>query len=112
MRIFCGKTVKIVSASGDPSLNSVSLRRLEDPPPYPRVVTPVYYYNFIELVSSGKYILFHSRKNQVTTANDQPLLLQHFCTYVLIQTVSFVEGGRKNISCPRAKGTLATPLTI
>jgi len=24
--------------------------------------------------------------------------------------VSFVEGGRKNISCPRAQGTLATPL--
>jgi len=23
--------------------------------------------------------------------------------------VSFVEGGRKNISCPRAHGTLATP---
>jgi len=23
---------------------------------------------------------------------------------------SFVEGGRKNISCPRAQGTLATPL--
>jgi len=24
--------------------------------------------------------------------------------------VSFVEGGRKNISCPKAQGTLATPL--
>jgi len=26
--------------------------------------------------------------------------------------VSFVEGERKNISCPRAQGTLATPLVI
>jgi len=25
-------------------------------------------------------------------------------------SVSFVKGGRKNISCPRAQGTLATPL--
>jgi len=25
-------------------------------------------------------------------------------------SVSFVEGGRKNISCPRAQGSLATPL--
>jgi len=25
-------------------------------------------------------------------------------------SVSFVEGGCKNISCPRAQGTLATPL--
>jgi len=25
-------------------------------------------------------------------------------------SVNFVEGGRKNISCPRAQGTLATPL--
>jgi len=26
-------------------------------------------------------------------------------------SVSFAEEGRKNISCPRAQGTLATPLT-
>jgi len=40
-----------------------------------------------------------------------PLLLPHFCTYILIQTpVSFLEEGLKNISCSRAQGTLATPL--
>jgi len=27
-----------------------------------------------------------------------------------LNSVIFVEGGRKNISCPRAHGTLATPL--
>jgi len=27
-------------------------------------------------------------------------------------SVSFVNGGRKNISCPRAQGTLATPLVV
>jgi len=26
------------------------------------------------------------------------------------KSIVFVDGGRKNISCPRAKGTLATPL--
>jgi len=36
---FGGKNVKIVSASGAPS-------------PDPRVVTPVYYYNFVKFVST------------------------------------------------------------
>jgi len=29
-----------------------------------------------------------------------------------LNSVSFVERGRKNISCPRAQGTLATPLCL
>jgi len=60
------KTVKIVSAS---------------PPLDPRVVISAFYYNFVELVSSAKCILFRSKKNQVTTANVLLLLLPHFCTY-------------------------------
>jgi len=46
---FWTKTVKIVSASGAPP---VSIRRLGAPPPDPRVVTPAYYYNLVESVSS------------------------------------------------------------
>jgi len=43
---FLGKkTVKIVSASGAP-------------PPDHRVVISAYYYNFVEFISSAKYILF------------------------------------------------------
>jgi len=30
--------------------------------------------------------------------------------FLNLNSVSFVEGGRKNISYPRAQGTLATPL--
>jgi len=55
-------------------------------PPDPRVVTPAYYYNFVELVSSAKCVLFRLKKNQVTIANILPLLLPHFCTNFLIQT--------------------------
>jgi len=55
------------------------------------------------------------KRKQVTTANVMPLLLTHICTYVLIQTLQVLlkggEGG-KNISCPRAHDTLATPLTV
>jgi len=95
---FLEKTIKIVSSSGDP-------------PPDPRVVTPVYYCNFVEFISSGKCILFRSKKKQVTTANVLPLLLSHFFTYFFYSnSVSFVEEGHKNISCPRSQGTLATPL--
>jgi len=71
---FLEKSVKIVSASGAP-------------PPDPRADTPAYYYNFVEFISSGKCISFRSKKKQVTTANVLPLLLPHFFTYFLIQTV-------------------------
>jgi len=66
----------------------------------------------VKFVSTVKRILFRSIKNQVTTANVLPLLLPHFFTYFLIQTLSFVEEGRENISCPWAQGTLATPLAF
>jgi len=68
---------------------------------------------FVEFVSSAKCVLFRSKKNQVTTANILlllfPSLLHHFFNS---NSVSFVERGRKNISCPRAQGTLATPLAM
>jgi len=57
------------------------------PLPDLHVVTPAYYYNFVGGVSSVKCILFRSKKNQVTTENVLPLLLLHFCTYILIQTL-------------------------
>jgi len=78
---FLDKTVKVVSASRLPPAAEVSALR-------PRVVTPAYYYNFVEFVSSANCILFRLKKNQVPTANNvQPLVLPHFCTYFLIQTL-------------------------
>jgi len=40
------------------------------------------------------------------------LLLSQFCTYFSLQTLWFCWRGRKNISCPRWQGTLATPLSL
>jgi len=33
-----------------------------------------------------------------------------FCAYFSLQTLVFGDGGRKNVSCPMAQGTQATPL--
>jgi len=38
-----------------------------------------------------------------------------FCALLLffyLKSAVLVDGGRKNISCPRAQGTLATPLCV
>jgi len=62
MRIFWEKTIKIVSASGDPPPNP----RLPPAAPHPdsRVVTPSYYYNFVKFVSSAKCILFAQKRSK------------------------------------------------
>jgi len=57
---------------------------------------------FVEFVSSAKCILFRSKKKQVTTANVLPLLLSHFCTYFLIQTLYvLLKGGARICLAPR-----------
>jgi len=84
---FMGKTVKIVSSSGAPPPNPRLPPAAGGSASDPRLVIPACYYNSIEFVSSAKCILFRSKKNQVTTANVLPLLLPHFCTYLLIQTL-------------------------
>jgi len=106
---FLEKTKNRLSVGGSPR-TPVCLRR--PVAPNPRVVTPAYYYNFIEFDFSAKCILFRWKNNQLTTANVLPLLLPHFYTYYLIHTLRFVEGERKNISCPRAQGFLAMPLSM
>jgi len=72
-------------------------------PPDPRVVTSAYYYNFVKFISSAKWGILLSKQNK-------------FCIFQILQlfftpnSVTFVDKRRKNISCPRAQGTLATPL--
>jgi len=46
--------------------------------------------------------------NTTTAVHVLLLLLPHFCTYFKLRT--FCWQGLKHISCPRAQGTLATPM--
>jgi len=112
MRIFW-KELKIASASG--ALSSIPRLLPAAALPDPRDFTPTYYYNFVEFVSSIKCVSLPStlKKEHITSVNVLLLLHPHFCTYFFtLNSVVFVDVGRKNISCSRAQGTLATPLNI
>jgi len=76
---------------------------LRSPPPDPRVVTPAYYYNFVKFISNTKFGLLPSKRTNFASSK----FLQLF---FISNSVVFVDKGRKNISWPRAQGTLATPL--
>jgi len=58
------KIIKYASAMRDPPPIPVCLRQLGAPPPDLRVVIPAYYYNFVELVSSGKCISLPSKRTK------------------------------------------------
>jgi len=76
-----------------------------------RIVTPTYYYNFVEFVSTSVLNAFHYPK-KVSAVNGLFLLLLHILhLFFTSNSVVFVDGMRNSISCPRAQGTLATPLT-
>jgi len=53
------------------------------------------------------------KKNKINIhAVNVPFLLPHFCTYFSFKFCSFLlTGGHRNVSCPRAPGTLATRLS-
>jgi len=51
------------------------------------------------------------KTGQNYTVNVLLLLLPHICTYFHFKLCRFVDRGRKNISCPKVQGTLATPLS-
>jgi len=55
-------------------------RRMETPPPDPRVIAPAYYDNFVKFLCSTKCVLLLSKKEQI-------LLLPHFCAYFSLQTL-------------------------
>jgi len=80
MRIFeKKKTVKIASATGAPPPNPrLPPSGLLPAGPRPRVITLVYYYYFVQFVSSAKYVLLPSKKNKIAAIN--VLLLPNFCT--------------------------------
>jgi len=116
---FLGKSCKNRLSAGAPPQSPACLRRLGALP-----VTSSYYYNFVEFVSSDKRILFRSSDKCVLSVSDsqkEPSNGSKCCAfasstllhlYFNSNSVSFVEGGRKNISCPRVQDTLATPLLV
>jgi len=53
-------------------------------------------------------IYYPQKKNKITTVN--VLLLLFLRLFFSSTSLVFVDRGRKNISCPRAQGTLDTPL--
>jgi len=81
----------------------------EASPPDPRFITTTYCNNYIKF--GLRIINIILKKSKITTEN---VLI--FASSVLLHliftsnSVVFVDGRRKNISCPRAQGTLATPL--
>jgi len=113
MRIIMEKSVKIVSASGAPPLNScwppVAVGSAPRPPRcYSLLLLPV-----VEFVYSTqmRFIAYEKEKNicsKCSTVASFALLHLSFTS----NSVVCVDGGRKNVSCPRAQGTLATPLTV
>jgi len=100
MRIFLKNTIKIASTWG-----------VEAPPPDLRVVTPTNYYYFD--VFNSKCVSLPSKDNKITPVH-------HTCSaftcsallhlFFSSNSAVFMTRGRKNISCPRAQCTLATPL--
>jgi len=80
MRIFWKNYKKLPKRRGRRLRTTICFRRLEAPPSDPRVVTPAYYYNSFEFISSTKYVSLPSEKNKRSTTNVLFLLLPHFCT--------------------------------
>jgi len=71
MRIFWKKVQK--------PRNPVCVRQLGAQYLDPRAVSPVYYYNFFEFVSSAKCVLSLIKKEQNNYSKCAALLLPNFC---------------------------------
>jgi len=57
--VFIGKNCKNRQASETPTLNLFLSPATGDPHPDPHVVTPTYYYNFVEFISSSNCVLYY-----------------------------------------------------
>jgi len=89
MRFFWKKQ-KIASALRAPPSNTRLPPAAGDPPPDPNVVTPAYYYNFIELVSNAKMRFITPtplKKNKITTVKNLAFASSVICTYFSLQSV-------------------------
>jgi len=97
MHIFWNKNVKITSA-------------LETSPRFASGRPPTYYFCLLLQVCRVHFLRLLSSKENKISMIFCFCFFRSFRTYFSFRTVVFVDGGRKNISCPRAQGTLATPL--
>jgi len=98
MRIFLEKDVKIVSAS-PPTVTTCSSSFL--------ALNAVYYLQKRTNFACSKFLQLFFTSNSVAFVDRGRKNISLFFTS---NSVAFVDRGRKNISCPRAQGTLATPL--
>jgi len=110
MHIFWNKNVKITSVSGAPPRTPVFLRRLSGSTPRPTRYYSCLLLQDVEFISSTKCILFPSKKNKITVNVLLLLLLQLSHLFFISNCLVFIDGGHKNISCPRTQDILATPL--
>jgi len=85
---------------------------LELRPQTPTLLLPPTITTLSSFVFSVKCVFFLLKMSRITIEYVRILLfLLHFCTYFSLQTLWYLlRGGRKNVSCPRAHDTLATPL--
>jgi len=93
------KTAKTLQRRG--LQTPVCLRRLRIRPPDLSVVTPTYYYNYVEFVSSAKCVLLAFKKGQnsstVNSAFASSALLQLFS----LQTLSILLTGAQEYFLPQ-----------
>jgi len=85
MCIFWKKCKSRLNVRGSAPRTPVGLRRLWVPLPDSGVVTPAYYYNIVEFVSSTKCGLLPEEKTKITTESVLLLPLPHFSTYFSLQ---------------------------
>jgi len=81
-------------------------RGLRPEPPFPALLLP----STITTFSSSFLVLnaFYSAQKEPSNYYKKMFCLCFFCTFApifLFKLCKFVEGGRKNISCPRTQGT-------
>jgi len=76
-------------------------------PQTPRVVIFAYYYSIVEM----RFITFKKEQNNYSKCSVFASSALFHLVFIS-NSILFVDRGLKNISCPRAQGTLATPLFV
>jgi len=82
-------------------------------PSVPRVVTPAYWYSFVECIFSVKFILLLRKITQVSNTKCSTFAsFILFCACFSLQVLQFLLVRAQKYFCSRAQGTLATQLVL